>query len=268
LANLTLRLDDPTSGTIRFAGEDITHHSDRRLVSFRRRVQPIFQDPYSSLDPRMTVRRIVAEPLMVQRPRRTSSQRRERVADLLSLVGLSPDLMQRFPHQFSGGQRQRISIARALAAEPDLIIADEPVSALDVSIQAQIVNILRELQARLNLAMIFVSHDLAVVEYIADRVAVLYLGRVMELGPARDIVRAPKHPYTEALLSAVLEPIVDARRQPIVLKGDLPSPINPPSGCVFRTRCPYAIRDCAAAPADLRPVGPHHLTGCIRNDIL
>jgi oligopeptide transport system ATP-binding protein len=198
---------------------------------------------------------------------RSRAERRERVVELLTLVGLNADHLQRFPHQFSGGQRQRIGIARALAVGPELIVADEPVSALDVSIQAQIVNVLRDLQTRLNLAMLFISHDLAVVEYIADRVAVLYLGRVMEIASARDIVRTPKHPYTEALLSAVLEPDLDRKRRRIVLRGDLPSPMNPPSGCVFRTRCPYALPACSTIAAELRTVGPGHVTACIRDDV-
>jgi oligopeptide transport system ATP-binding protein len=268
IGNLVLRLDDPTSGHIRFRGEDITSLPDRRLVDFRRHVQPIFQDPFGSLNPRMTVEQTIAEPLIVHGLTRGRVQRRERVVELLTLVGLNADHLRRFPHQFSGGQRQRIGIARAMAVEPELIVADEPVSALDVSIQAQIVNVLRDLQIRLNLAMLFISHDLAVVEYIADRVVVLYLGKVMEIAPARDIVRTPKHPYTEALLSAVLEPDLDRKRRRIVLRGDLPSPINPPSGCVFRTRCPHALSACAVTPAELRAVGPGHLTACIRNDVL
>ena len=268
IGNLVLRLDDPTSGSIRFRGEDITNLPDRRLVDFRRHVQPIFQDPFGSLNPRMTVEQAIAEPLIVHGLTRGRAQRRERVVELLTLVGLNADHLRRFPHQFSGGQRQRIGIARALAVEPELIVADEPVSALDVSIQAQIVNVLRDLQIRLNLAMLFISHDLAVVEYIADRVVVLYLGKIMEIAPARDIVRTPKHPYTEALLSAVLEPDLDRKRRRIVLRGDLPSPVNPPSGCVFRTRCPYALSACAVTPAELRTVGAGHLTACIRNDVL
>ena len=266
IGNLVLRLDEPTAGTIRFDGRDITRTTE--LSEFRRRVQPIFQDPYGSLDPRMTVERIVAEPLEVHGLARGRAARRARVAELLQTVGLNEGQMTRYPHQFSGGQRQRIGIARALAMRPELIVADEAVSALDVSIQAQIVNLLRDLQRRLGLAMIFIAHDLAVVEYVSDRVAVLYLGRVMEVAPARQIVRTPKHPYTQALLSAVLEPDPDRKRVREVLQGELPSPIDPPSGCVFRTRCRHAIADCAGAVPPLRPVGPDHVSACIRADEL
>ena len=268
VANLVLRLDQPTAGRIIFAGQDITRASERALRPFRRRVQPIFQDPIGSLDPRMTVEQIVAEALVVHRLARGRAGRRDRVVELLQMVGLNASHLARLPHQFSGGQRQRIGIARALAVTPELIAADEPVSALDVSIQAQIVNLLRELQRRLGLAMIFIAHDLAVVEYVSDRVAVLYLGRMMEVGPAREVVRAPKHPYTEALLSAAPEPDPDRQRRRIVLQGDLPSPLNPPSGCVFRTRCPYVIGACAQVVPPLRHVGPDHVTACIRPDIL
>jgi oligopeptide/dipeptide ABC transporter ATP-binding protein len=268
IANLVLRLDDPTDGRIVFAGQDISHARERALQKFRRRAQPIFQDPFGSLDPRMTVEQIVAEPLVVHRLANGRAARRDRVLELLQMVGLSAGHLARLPHQFSGGQRQRIGIARALAVGPDLIVADEPVSALDVSIQAQIVNLLRDLQVRLGLAMIFIAHDLAVVEYISDRIAVLYLGRVMEIGLARDVVRTPKHPYTEALLSAAPEPDPDRKRRRIVLQGDLPSPIDPPSGCVFRTRCPYVIAACADAVPPPRQVGPDHFAACIRTDVL
>jgi oligopeptide transport system ATP-binding protein len=268
IANLVLRLDEPTAGRILFDGQDITRASERELTDFRRRAQPIFQDPFGSLDPRMTVEQIVAEPLIVHRMAHRGATRRERVVELLQTVGLNADHLARFPHQFSGGQRQRIGIARALAVEPELIVADEPVSALDVSIQAQIINLLRDLQRSLGLAMIFIAHDLAVVEYVSDRVVVLYLGRVMEIAPAREIVRAPKHPYTEALLAAVPEPDPDRRQLPVALQGELPSPIDPPSGCVFRTRCRYAIAACANIVPPLRPVSPEHVTACIRSDVL
>jgi len=263
-----LRLIEPTAGRIVFRGEDITKLADRALKPFRRQAQPIFQDPFGSLNPRMTVERVIAEPLLVHGIGKNREERRRRVLALLEQVGLPRDALTRYPHQFSGGQRQRISIARSLAAEPALIIADEPVSALDVSIQAQIVNLLRELQQRLKLAMLFIAHDLAIVEYISDRIIVLYLGRVMEVGPARSLIGRPKHPYTEALISAVPEPDPDQAKKRIVLQGDLPSPIDPPSGCVFRTRCPYAIPACAGAIPALRQVSPGHVKACIRDDIL
>ena len=268
IGNLVLRLDEPTAGRICFDGQDITRAPERMLAKFRRRAQPIFQDPFGSLDPRMTVEQIVAEPLLVHRLARGRAARRARVVELLEMVGLNAAQLNRHPHQFSGGQRQRIGIARALAMQPELIVADEAVSALDVSIQAQIINLLRDLQRRLGLAMIFIAHDLAVVEYVSDRVAVLYLGRIMEVAPARQIVRAPKHPYTKALLSAVLEPDPDRRREREVLQGELPSPIDPPSGCVFRTRCRYAISKCAAAVPTLRAVAEEHLSACIRSEEL
>jgi oligopeptide transport system ATP-binding protein len=268
VANLVLRLDEPTAGRVVFDGEDITHASERALRPFRRRVQPIFQDPFGSLDPRMTVAQIVAEALIVHRLAPTRAARRDRVVELLETVGLNAGHLARLPHQFSGGQRQRIGIARALAVGPEMIVADEPVSALDVSIQAQIINLLRDLQQRLGLAMLFIAHDLAVVEYVSDRIVVLYLGRIMEVGPAHEIVRAPKHPYTEALLSAVPEPDPDRERRRIILEGDLPSPMHPPSGCVFRTRCPYAIAACAEPLPPPRGVGAGHQTWCIRADVL
>ncbi len=263
-----LRLIEPTGGRILFRGQDITSLGDRELKPFRRQAQPVFQDPFGSLNPRMTVEGLIAEPLIVHGIGRGRQERRSRILALLEQVGLPRDSLARYPHQFSGGQRQRIAIARALAAEPALIIADEPVSALDVSIQAQIINLLRELQQRLKLAMLFIAHDLAVVEYISDRVIVLYLGRIMEIGPAKSLIGAPKHPYTEALISAVPEPDLDRATKRIVLEGDLPSPIDPPSGCVFRTRCPYALAACAEKVPELRTVGPGHAKACIRDDVL
>ena len=236
-----LRLIEPTGGRIFFDGQDITELPREKLRPFRRRMQIIFQDPFSSLNPRMTVGDIIAEPLLIHGIGKTPKERTERVAELLKLVGLSPDHMRRYPHEFSGGQRQRIGIARALAVAPEFIVADEPVSALDVSIQAQVVNLLQDLKEELGLTLLFIAHDLAVVEYISDRVAVMYLGKVMELAPARELYRNPKHPYTEALLSAVPIPDPTVKRERIVLQGDIPSPINPPSGCVFRTRCRYAL---------------------------
>jgi len=263
-----LRLIDPTAGAILYRGTDIAHLSQAALRMFRRHAQPIFQDPFASLNPRMHVEEIVAEPLVVHGIGRSRDERRDRVVEILRLVGLHPDHRDRYPHEFSGGQRQRIGIARALAAGPEFIVADEPVSALDVSIQAQVMNLLRDLKRRLGLTMLFIAHDIAVVEYISDRVIVMYLGRIMESAPARELNRHPKHPYTEALLSAVPVPDPDRRGKRIVLQGDIPSPINPPSGCVFRTRCPYTMADCAKAVPALREVSPGHLKACIRDDIL
>jgi len=268
VGNAVLRLVDPTAGRIIFEGEDITAMPERRLREYRRRVQPIFQDPFGSLDPRMTIEAILTEPLVIHGIGRGRSDRTERATELLRLVGLPIDALRRYPHQFSGGQRQRIGIARALALEPALIVADEAVSALDVSLQAQVVNLLSELQARLGLAMLFIAHDLAVVEYISDRVIVLYLGRVMETAPSRGLYHRPRHPYTEALLSAVLEPGTGATRERILLEGDPPSPANPPSGCVFRTRCRYALPACAQGVPPLREIVQGHATACIRDDIL
>jgi oligopeptide transport system ATP-binding protein len=263
-----LRLVQPTGGSIRFDGLDVIDLSHAGLRAFRRRAQIIFQDPFASLDPRMTVAAIVGEALVIHGLARGRRARAERVAELLAMVGLAPEHMSRYPHEFSGGQRQRIGIARALAVEPEFIVADEPVSALDVSIQAQVVNLMRDLKARLGLTLLFIAHDLAVVEYVSTRVAVMYLGKLMEVAPARELCRNPKHPYTEALLSAVPVPDPRAKRGRIVLKGDVPSPINPPSGCVFRTRCPYAIPECAKRVPELREVAPGHAKACIRDDIL
>ncbi len=263
-----LRLVQPTAGTIHFDGLDVIGLSQANLRAFRRRAQIIFQDPFASLNPRMTVAEIVGEALVIHGLARGARARTERVAELLTMVGLAPEHMTQYPHEFSGGQRQRIGIARALAVEPEFIVADEPVSALDVSIQAQVVNLMRDLKARLGLTLLFITHDLAVVEYVSTRVAVMYLGRLMEVAPARELCRNPKHPYTEALLSAVPVPDPKARRGRIVLKGDIPSPINPPSGCVFRTRCPYALPACAERVPELREVGPGHQKACIRDDIL
>ncbi|AEB12294.1 ABC transporter ATP-binding protein [Marinithermus hydrothermalis] len=263
-----LRLIEPTSGEVRFAGTDVAKLPKAKLRPFRRKMQIIFQDPFASLNPRMTVGDIIAEPLVIHSLYNSPRERTERVAELLKMVGLSPDHMRRYPHEFSGGQRQRIGIARALAVDPEFIVADEPVSALDVSIQAQVVNLLQDLKEQLGLTLLFIAHDLAVVEYISDRVAVMYLGKVMELANSRELYRNPKHPYTEALLSAVPVPDPTIKRERIVLEGDIPSPINPPSGCVFRTRCRYAIPECAEVVPELREVSPGHYKACIRDDIL
>jgi oligopeptide/dipeptide ABC transporter ATP-binding protein len=263
-----LRLIDPSAGTVDFDGTDVASLPARELGQFRRRAQLIFQDPFGSLNPRMRVADIVGEPLEVHRLVAGRSARDRGVAELLQTVGLRGEHAQRYPHEFSGGQRQRIAIARALAVDPDFIVADEPVSALDVSIQAQVLNLLQDLRRRLGLTILFIAHDLAVVEYIADRIIVLYLGKVMESAPASEVIRQPKHPYTQALLSAAPIPDPEAKRDRIVLQGDVPSPIDPPSGCVFRTRCPYALPECAEQVPDLRETSKGHLKACIRDDIL
>ena len=262
-----LRLVEPTSGSVRFKGQEVRDLRGRSLRNFRRQAQIVFQDPFSSLNSRMRVSKIVSEPLLVHGVAKNRTARRDHAAKLLSMVGLATEYMDRYPHEFSGGQRQRIAIARALALEPEFIIADEPVSALDVSVQAQVVNLLRELKLRLGLTMLFIAHDIAVIEYIADRAAVMYLGKIMEIVPAKEISRKAAHPYTRALLSAVPVPDPLTKRERIVLEGDVPSPIAPPSGCVFRTRCPYAIVECAHQVPALHQVGPKQYSACIRDDL-
>ena len=262
-----LRLLDPTSGEIRFADQDITRLSRKALRPFRRRMQLVFQDPFASLNPRQTVGQILSLPLQVHEPSLSRGERRERVDAILDLVGLPASYAQRFPHEFSGGQRQRIGIARALIVEPELLVADEPVSALDVSIQAQIVNLLLAVQARMALTILFITHDLAVVGHIAGRVAVMYLGRIVELAPTRTLFQMPRHPYTEALFRAAPIPDPTLRRARLTLRGEMPSPLAPPSGCVFRTRCPYAVARCAEGRPPLREVGPGHVSACIRDDL-
>jgi oligopeptide transport system ATP-binding protein len=268
IGRTVLRLIEPTGGQILFNGEDLTKLDSHKLRLFRRQAQIIFQDPFASLNPKMTVEAILAEPLRIHGLCRNAKERRERAVEFLEMVAMSTDYLSRYPHELSGGQRQRIGIARALAVNPDFIVTDEPVSALDVSIQAQIINLLDDLKRRFGLALLFISHDLTVVEYLSDRIAVVYLGKIMEIGPTREICGAPKHPYTEALLSAVPNPDPHATSKRIVLAGDIPNPIEPPSGCVFRTRCPYAIDACAKAVPEFRQAGPKHLTACIREDIL
>lgn len=258
LARLVLRLIEPDGGMLAFRGHDITHLPDRAMRALRRDMGVVFQDPFGSLNPRMSVAQLLAEPLVVHGIGDGAS-RAARVSALLDLVGLLPEHAARYPHEFSGGQRQRIAIARALATEPAFLVCDEPTSALDVSIQAQVLNLLRELQERLGLACLFVSHNLAAVRHMAPRVAVMYLGQVVEEAPREAMFGAPQHPYTQALLSAVAEP-GQARRTRIVLKGEVPSPADPPSGCRFRTRCPRAVARCAAEVPAL--VGTDHRVAC------
>ncbi len=261
-----LKLLEPTDGTIRVDGDDITHLGAEAMLPFRRRMQMIYQDPYASLNPRMTAGEIVGEPLTIHDVG-VPQERRERVAALFERVGLRPEAMLNYPHEFSGGQRQRIGIARALALSPDLIVGDEPVSALDVSIQAQIINLLMDLQDELKLSYLFVAHDLAVVEHISHRVAVMYLGRIVEMTDKQSLFEMPLHPYTEALLSAVPIPKSAARRRKrLILKGDVPSPINPPPGCHFHARCPYAMPRCRTEVPALREVRPAHWAACHLHD--
>ncbi|MCI2430699.1 dipeptide ABC transporter ATP-binding protein [Candidatus Acetothermia bacterium] len=260
-----LRLLDPTAGEILFYQNgkpiDIAKMPNRKMKPLRRQMQIIFQDPYSSLNPRMTIGDIIAEPLLVHRVG-TAREREIRVRDLLEAVGLNPQYIKRYPHEFSGGQRQRIGIARALALEPKLIICDEPVSALDVSIQAQVVNLLEDLQKEFGLTYLFIAHDLSVVRHISNRVAVMYLGQIVEMAETEELFRNPKHPYTEALLSAVPVPDPDYERERIILKGDVPSPVNPPSGCRFHPRCPYAQQICKEKDPQLSDLGNEHYAGC------
>jgi peptide/nickel transport system ATP-binding protein len=263
LSRLVLRLIEPDAGSLRFEGRDLCALGPAELRAFRRDAQIIFQDPYASLNPRMTVGQILTEPLalhhLVPAP-----QRRARVEELLRLVGLPPRVARRYPHEFSGGQRQRIAIARALAVEPKLVICDEPVSALDVSIRSQILNLLRDLQARLGLAYIFVSHDLAVVKHIADRVAVMNLGRIVESADTKALFAAPRHPYSRALLSAIPVPKPQAKRSRILLQGDLPSALNPPAGCRFHPRCPFVVERCRTEIPELVADATGHATACHR----
>ena len=258
-----LRLIEPTAGEITFEGRDVIALHGGELRRLRREMQSIFHDPYASLNPRLSVGDIVGEPLKIH-GLGSLEERRTRTAELLRKVGLDPDYMNRYPHEFSGGQRQRIGIARALALNPKLIVADEPVSALDVSVQAQVVNLLEDLQQEFGLTYLFISHGLAVVEHISTRVAVMYLGRIVEVASAVELYSEPLHPYTRALLSAIPIPDPRRKRERIILTGDVPTPINPPSGCRFRTRCPMAIERCAEVDPDLREVSPGHTVACIR----
>ncbi|MBA3568256.1 MAG: dipeptide ABC transporter ATP-binding protein [Pyrinomonadaceae bacterium] len=258
-----LRLIEPTAGQIDFDGSNVRSLNRSDLRELRREMQIVFQDPYASLNPRMKVGDIVGEPLVIHKIG-TKNERGERVGELLRRVGLDPDYRKRYPHEFSGGQRQRIGVARTLALNPKLIVADEPVSALDVSVQAQVVNLLQDLQKEFGLTYLFISHGLAVVEHISTRVAVMYLGRIVEIASAADLYLRPLHPYTRALLSAIPVPDPKRKRERIVLQGDVPTPINPPSGCRFRTRCPIAIDECARIDPELRELSPGHRVACIR----
>ncbi len=258
-----LQLFRPTAGSVHFNGADLVAMKGEDLRKMRRKMQMIFQDPYASLNPRMTVGEIIGEPLVVHK---VASQKEidERVDNLLALVGLNPAFSTRYPHEFSGGQRQRIGVARALALQPSFIVCDEPISALDVSIQAQVVNLLEDLQKQFNLTYLFIAHDLSMVRHISNRIAVMYLGVIVELAEREELYLKPLHPYTRALLSAVPipDPIADAKRERIILKGDVPSPVNPPSGCRFRTRCPIAEGVCAESRPEFREIRPGHFVAC------
>ncbi|MDK3019114.1 ABC transporter ATP-binding protein [Pseudodonghicola flavimaris] len=262
-----MMMEQPTSGAVLYEGADLVGRSHKALHPYRRKMQMVFQDPFSSLNPRMTVEDSLTMPLRFHQPELTAAQRRDQAAETLERVGLPRSMISRYPHEFSGGQRQRIGIARALMVKPEFIVADEPVSALDVSVQAQVLNLFSSIRETLGLTILFVTHDLAVVGHIADRVAVMYLGRIMEIAPTRALFTAPAHPYTETLLSAAPQPAVGAKRQRIAMKGEPPSPLAPPSGCVFRTRCAHASPECAAARPPLRQRGPDHFSACIRDDL-
>ena len=264
LGKAILRLTEPTGGQVFYNGKDLAHVSKSEMREQRKNLQMIFQDPYASLNPRMTVGQIIGEPLRTFDLANGSVE--ERVQNLMETVGLNRRFVKRYPHEFSGGQRQRIGIARALAVDPEFIVADEPISALDVSIQAQIMNLMNRLQAEKNLTYLFISHDLRAIRHVSDRVAVMYLGKIVELGLAKTVYRKPLMPYTKALISAVPipDPEIEAKRERIILKGDVPSPINPPSGCHFNTRCPYAIAECKTIEPRLVEIKPQHFAACIR----
>lgn len=264
LGRCIIRLIEPTSGKVFFKGQDITNVGGDELRALRRKMQIIFQDPYASLNPRMTIGAIIEEPLEIHNLMGSRKDRQDRVKQLIDLVGLRTEHLNRYPHEFSGGQRQRVGIARALAVEPELIICDEPVSALDVSIQAQVINLLMDLQQKLGLTYVFIAHDLKVVEHVSADVAVMYLGKIVEKASASDLYLDPKHPYTKALLSAIPVPDPRKREGRIILKGDVPSPINPPPGCQFHPRCPMMIEDCKKQIPPLENKKPNHLAACIR----
>jgi oligopeptide/dipeptide ABC transporter ATP-binding protein len=262
LGRLLLRLIEPTGGRVEYDGQDITTLSRHDMHGVRRKAQMVFQDPYGSLSPRRSIAQIISEPLDAFGLVKSGRERRDRVAELLTQVGLPPQFMDRYPRQFSGGQRQRIGIARAISVNPSFIVADEPVSALDVSVQAQIINLMQDLQQQKGFSFLFIAHDLAVVRHIADRVAVMYLGRIVEIGPKKSVYDAPQHPYTQALLSAAPEPDPDLKSRRIILEGDVPSPSRVPSGCSFHTRCPIAQDRCRSERPALREVSPGQLAAC------
>ena len=261
-----LQFYKPTAGQVVFEGADLTTLHTEEMRKMRERMQIVFQDPYSSLNPRMTAGQIIGEPMVVHRSVTSKAERQERVAELFNVVGLNPSMANRFPHEFSGGQRQRIGIARALALNPSFIVCDEPVSALDVSIQAQVINLFEELQEEFNLTYLFIAHDLSVVRHIANRIAVMYLGHIVEIAPSEELYENPLHPYTQALLSAVPipDPRIEATRKRTLVKGEIPSPLNPPAGCVFHPRCPLMTEECRAAMPALREVTPGHWAACIK----
>ncbi|MBC7419122.1 MAG: dipeptide ABC transporter ATP-binding protein [Bdellovibrio sp.] len=264
LGRSLIRLIEPTSGKIFFKDKDITNIHGDDLRDLRKQMQIIFQDPYASLNPRMTIGSILEEPLIIHHLYKTQAERMERVGELIDLVGLRREHLSRYPHEFSGGQRQRVGIARALAVNPELIICDEPVSALDVSIQAQVINLLMELQQKLGLTYIFIAHDLKVVEHVSNKVAVMYLGKIVEMADADELYKNPLHPYTKALLSAIPVPDPKPRAERIILKGDVPSPMNPPSGCHFNPRCPWATEECRVQVPVLEEKVPKHFVSCIK----
>lgn len=264
LGRSLIRLIEPTSGKIFFKNKDITHISGNELRELRKKMQIIFQDPYASLNPRMTIGAILEEPLIIHNLFSSQKDRNDRVVELINLVGLRPEHLSRYPHEFSGGQRQRVGIARALAVSPELIICDEPVSALDVSIQAQVINLLMELQQKLGLTYVFIAHDLKVVEHVSHRVAVMYLGQIVEMADSDELYRNPQHPYTKALLSAIPVPDPKPRAERIILTGDVPSPINPPPGCHFNPRCPIATDSCKSEVPQLKEINTQHFVSCLK----
>jgi peptide/nickel transport system ATP-binding protein len=261
LARTILRLIEPTSGEVQFSGEDLLRLSSAEMRRMRRRIQMIFQDPYGSLDPRMKIQDTIAEPLVIHKIG-DRKERQQKVSELMGLVGLDPVYRSRYPHEFSGGQRQRIGIARALALQPELIVADEPVSALDVSVQGQIINLLKELQERLRLTFLLIAHDLAVVQHFCDRIAVMYLGKIVEMAPSLKLFSKPQHPYTRILLQSVPKPDPSARRALQGLSGEIPSALNPPAGCSFHPRCPIAVDRCRIETPELRQISENHLAAC------